>query len=279
MSTITLKLTKAESSRLYETFREYASDAPAYADWQIRPEGCVITCYTSGKVVFQGKDAEVYAFPFQAAEDVILPQGGSDEVGTGDYFGPVCVTAAIVTAETLGRIQRLGVKDSKAVTDALIRKIAPELNTMLPHSTLIVSPAKYNAVHTANNMNAIKAKLHNQAYVNLSRKTELPSFCVVDQFAEKPIYYHYLKQEAKVIRTLHFETKAENKYPAVGAASILARYAFLQFMDEMNRTYDMQFAKGSGAPADACARAFVAKYGKEKLGEVAKLHFRNTEKL
>ena len=64
MSTITLKLTKAESSRLYETFREYGSDAPAYADWQIRPEGCVITCYTSGKVVFQGKDAEVYASPF-----------------------------------------------------------------------------------------------------------------------------------------------------------------------------------------------------------------------
>ena len=279
MSTITLKLSKQESSRLYEAFKDTESKTPAYADWQIRPEGCVITCYTSGKVVFQGNDAEVYASPFQQQNAVILPQGGSDEVGTGDYFGPVCVTATIVTNDTLDRIQELGVRDSKAVTDDLIRKIAPELNELLPHSTLVVSPSKYNAVHTSNNMNAIKAKLHNQAYVNLSRKTELPAFCMVDQFAEKPIYYHYLKNEPTVIRTLHFETKAENKYPAVGAASILARYAFLQFMDEMNRNYDMQFAKGSGAPADACARTFVQKYGKEKLGEVAKLHFKNTGKL
>ena len=279
MNTITLKLNAADRKRLYEAFREDESTAPAYAEWQLRPENCVITSYTSGKVVFQGKDAQIYAAPFQETETVKLPQGGSDEVGTGDYFGPVCVSAAIVTEATLETIQKLGVRDSKAVTDALIRKIAPELNELLPHSTLIVAPAKYNQVHQQNNLNAMKAKLHNQAYLNLAKKTDLPAFCVVDQFAEKPIYYHYLKNEPNVIRTLHFETKAENKYPAVGAASILARYAFLQFMDEMNAKYDMEFAKGSGSAADRCAREFVEKHGIEKLGEVAKLHFKNTEKL
>ncbi|MBO5554121.1 MAG: ribonuclease HIII, partial [Solobacterium sp.] len=143
----------------------------------------------------------------------------------------------------------------------------------------IVSPSHYNQVHTTTNMNAIKAKLHNQAYLNLAAKHKLPSFCIVDQFAPKPMYYSYLRTEPNVVRTLHFETKAENKYPAVGAASILARNAFLEYMDKMEEYYGMKFAKGSGAPADRCATEFVERFGKEKLGEVAKLHFKNTEKL
>ena len=280
MSTITIKLNSEQKQRLYDAFREYETTAPQYADWQLRPENCVITCYTSGKVVFQGKDAEVYASPFQGTSDAIpLPEAGSDEVGTGDYFGPVCVSAAIVTKADLARLHELGVRDSKAVTDADIRRIAPELKKLLPHTILIVSPSHYNQVHTTTNMNAIKAKLHNQAYLNLAAKHELPSFCIVDQFAPKPMYYSYLRTEPNVVRTLHFETKAENKYPAVGAASILARNAFLEYMDKMEEYYGMKFAKGSGAPADRCAKEFVERFGKEKLGEVAKLHFKNTEKL
>ena len=279
MSTIPLKLSESDQDHLFETFRDTAGNPPAYAKWQLRPENCVITCYNSGKVVFRGNDAEIYASAFQTDDDVILPQGGSDEVGTGDFFGPVCVAATVVDSSTLDRIRTLGVKDSKALSDSEIRKIAPKLKQLLPHTILIVSPAKYNSVHKTNNMNAIKAKLHNQAYINLSRKTSLPDFCVVDQFAAKPVYYSYLRREPEVIRTLHFETKAENKYPAVGAASVIARNAFLEFMDEMDAKYDMTFSKGSGVPADQCAQEFVSRYGKEKLGEVAKLHFKNTEKL
>ena len=280
MSTVTIKLDSDQKQRLYDAFKEFETDAPQYAEWQLRPENCVITCYTSGKVVFQGNDAEVYASPFQNALPAVpLPEAGSDEVGTGDFFGPVCVSAAIVTEADLAKLTKLGVRDSKAITDSDIRKIAPELKKMLVHTILIVSPSKYNAVHRQANMNAIKARLHNQAYLNLAAKAPLPDFCVVDQFAAEPVYYSYLKQEPEVFRSLHFETKAENKYPAVGAASILARNAFLEYMDEMDRYYGMKFAKGAGAPADRCAAEFVQKYGKEKLGEVAKLHFKNTEKL
>ncbi|MBQ9327654.1 MAG: ribonuclease HIII [Solobacterium sp.] len=279
MSTITLKLNPSQRRHLFETLKEDQTNPPAYAEWQVRPEGCVITSYESGKVVFQGKDAEVYASPFQSVSEVKVPQAGSDEVGTGDYFGPVCVSASLVRKEDIDLLTSLGVKDSKALTDAEIRHIAPELSEYLIHTVLVVSPKKYNQVHARYNMNEIKALLHNQAYLNLSRKTSLPSLCVVDQFAEEPVYFHYLRYEKDVVRTLHFETKAENKYPAVGAASVLARYAFLQYMDKMDEAYDMRFAKGSGSPADRSASEFVQRYGMKKLGEVAKLHFKNTEKL
>ena len=107
---ITLKLSSSQEDQLFQTFYNNKAKAPAYARWQLRCENCVITCYESGKTVFQGKDAEVYASPFMQEPSVplqaeitdtgTLPQAGSDEVGTGDYFGPVCVCATIVDDTT-----------------------------------------------------------------------------------------------------------------------------------------------------------------------------------
>ena len=41
---------------------------------------------------------------------------GSDEVGTGDYFGPIVVTATYVKKEDIPFLESLGIKDSKKVT-------------------------------------------------------------------------------------------------------------------------------------------------------------------
>lgn len=288
---ITLKLTREEENKLFLTWKQNVSKTtPPYAKWQLRNENCVITCYESGKTVFQGKDAEVYASPFMKEEPVkkktvtakasdILPQAGSDEVGTGDYFGPVCVCATIVDENTLSFIRKLGIRDSKQLNDEDIRKIAPEVMKVIPYSLLILDNPRYNSVHDKINLNAIKAMLHNKAYVNLAVKCGLPSFRVIDQFAPERTYYSYLKNEAEVVQPIHFETKAEDRYPAVGAASVIARYAFLVKWDEMEKKYDMTFHKGGGAKADASAKEFVNKYGFEKLNEVAKLHFKNTDKL
>lgn len=289
----TLKLTASQEQKLYQAWHNTEAPAPQYAKWQLRPENCVITCYQSGKTVFQGKDAAVYASPFtditaapaakpaktSAKHACTFPQAGSDEVGTGDYFGPVCVCATIITKETLPLLEQLGVRDSKQLTDTDIRKIAPQIMKKIPYSLLILENEKYNAVHAANNMNAVKSKLHNQAYVNLSKKYELPSFKVIDQFTPGPLYYRYLKGEKNIVQDIYFETKAEDKFPAVGAGSVIARYAFLTKMDEMEKKWDMTFQKGAGDKVDTCAKEFVDRYGMEALPKVAKMHFKNTEKL
>ena len=286
---ITLKLSPAQEEKLYQTFEKNSCRPPQYAKWQLRCENCVITCYTSGKTVFQGNDAEVYASPFM--EDTLvplqakkknastLPQAGSDEVGTGDYFGPVCVCAAIVDENTYPLVQKLGIRDSKQLTDEQIRKIGPQLLQALPHSLLILDNQSYNRVHDTNNLNAIKAKLHNKAYINLSNKCGLPKLITIDQFTPEDTYYRYLKEEPQVVKGINFETKAEDRYPSVGAASVIARYAFLVKWDEMEKQYGMTFHKGGGPQADQSGRQFIQKYGKEKLGLVAKLHFKNTERL
>ena len=286
-NTITLKLKSIQEEQLFKTFSEFQTTPPQYAKWQLKPENCVITCYTSGKTVFQGKDANVYAAAFMQVQDEIpnaatknqYPQAGSDEVGTGDYFGPVCVCASYVTQDNVDFLIKLGVRDSKQMSDADMLKIGPLLMERIPHSLLIVPPQKYNRVHESNNLNAIKAKLHNQAYINLAKKIELPSFKIIDQFTPETSYYRYLKNEPQIIRDIHFETKAEDKYLSVAVGSIISRYGFLKTWEEMEKKYNMTLPKGSGDKVDIVAQAFVERYGLERLGEIAKLHFKNTEKI
>lgn len=286
-NTITLKLKSIQEEQLFKTFSEFQTTRPQYAKWQLKPENCVITCYTSGKTVFQGKYANVYAAAFMQGQDEIpntattnqYPQAGSDEVGTGDYFGPVCVCASYVTQDNVDFLIKLGVRDSKQMSDADMLKIGPLLMERIPHSLLIVPPQKYNRVHESNNLNAIKAKLHNQAYINLAKKIELPSFKIIDQFTPETSYYRYLKNEPQIIRGIHFETKAEDKYLSVAVGSIISRYGFLKTWEEMEKKYNMTLPKGSGDKVDIVAKAFVERYGLERLGEIAKLHFKNTEKI
>jgi len=286
-NTITLKLKSIQEEQLFKTFSEFQTTPPQYAKWQLKPENCVITCYTSGKTVFQGKDANVYAAAFMQGQDEIpntattnqYPQAGSDEVGTGDYFGPVCVCASYVTQDNVDFLIKLGVRDSKQMSDADMLKIGPLLMERIPHSLLIVPPQKYNRVHESNNLNAIKAKLHNQAYINLAKKIELPSFKIIDQFTPETSYYRYLKNEPQIIHGIHFETKAEDKYLSVAVSSIISRYGFLKTWEEMEKKYNMTLPKGSGDKVDIVAQAFVERYGLERLGEIAKLHFKNTEKI
>lgn len=286
-NTITLKLKLVQEEQLFKTFSEFQTTPPQYAKWQLKPENCVITCYTSGKTVFQGKDANVYATAFMQGQDEIpnaattnqYPQAGSDEVGTGDYFGPVCVCASYVIHDDVDFLIKLGVRDSKQMSDADMLKIGPLLMERIPHSLLIVLPQKYNRVHESNNLNAIKAKLHNQAYINLAKKIELPSFKIIDQFTPETSYYRYLQNEPQIIRGIHFETKAEDKYLSVAVGSIISRYGFLKTWEEMEKKYNMTLPKGSGDKVDIVAQAFVERYGLERLGEIAKLHFKNTEKI
>ena len=107
----------------------------------------------------------------------------------------------------------------------------------------------------------------------------LPKACYVDQFVAKDTYFKYLLNEKEVFHDLIFETKAEDKYIAVACASIIARYAFIKSMDKLSMTYDMNFHKGAGSLVDEDAKAFVKRYGYDALKKVAKLHFKNTEKI
>lgn len=279
MSNISMKLSDEKIKKIKETFKEYIKNNPnEYIETFIQKDDLTISIYKSKKVVFQGKDALFYGSAFIDFKN--NRQAGSDEVGTGDYFGPICVCACIVEENQFSMLNDLGVNDSKELNDTKIIEIAPILIKQLKHSLLIVDNSTYNKIHDSNNLNQIKAKLHNQAYINMIKKGyDLPNACYVDQFTPEALYYSYLKDEKDVFHNLTFETKAESKYPSVAASSIIARYAFIKKMEELEKKYNMRFHKGAGDEVDLDAKKFVSIYGNERLKEVAKIHFKNTEKI
>lgn len=254
-----------------------------YALYSYELDGCIITAYESKKVLFQGKnESEIIALLTNQtikATTNSFPQAGSDEVGTGDYFGGVVVCACYVDEEHYQQLKHLGIDDSKTIKDDKILQIAPTLMETLPYSLLIVDNKKYNQIQPTTNMVDMKCQLHNQAYVHLRNKIkQLPKLSVVDQFVQAKSYYRYLANKSDIIYDLHFETKAESKYFAVACASIIARYAFLKQIEALETKYNFKFQKGAGSKVDDCIVEFIKQFNENELFNVAKLHFKNTEK-
>lgn len=259
-----------------------------------------ITVYNSGKVLFQGAGASREASRWgsttvnqKAAKATTqgdkLPKNfaslsvvGSDETGTGDFFGPVTVAACYVPANKIELVQELGVRDSKQLTDDLMRQIAPDLKATLVHSILTVSNPKYNDIQQrGNSQGKIKALLHNQALKHVLRKMgdQQPDHILIDQFAKRDTYYNYLKDESDVIREhVLFSTKAEGIHISVAAASILARVAFLEEIDRLSAEVGIILPKGAGPKVDEIAAKILMRHGEAKLKTMTKWHFANLEK-
>lgn len=208
-----------------------------------------------------------------------VDQIGSDEVGTGDFFGPVCVAAAYVSRAGLSRLTELGVTDSKKMDDEYILSIGPKLIKEFPYAQLALAPEKYNEVHQKGlNMNSIKAKMHNACLFRLKEKyPEARLF--QDQFAESGLYYSYLKGEKDVARGIIFSTKGELAFPSVALASVIARYSFLRKMKALDEEYGTHFPLGSGSQVDEFAAEFVKQHGIEELTKIAKISFKNFDRL
>lgn len=261
-----------------------------------------ITMYKSGKCMFQGGGAEREAARWgtsgasatQKASTVgakgdTLPEGfaamsvlGSDETGTGDYFGPITVAAVYVPSSKIELINELGVKDSKMLTDDYMRKIAPDLRAACIHSVLILRNEKYNALQAKGySQGKMKAMMHNKALGHTLEKMapEKPAHILIDQFAERGVYYNYLKNEREIVRDgVLFSTKAEQLHVSVATASILARAAFLKEMDRLSELAGVALQKGASSKVDALAARIWCGQGEEFLRSITKWHFANTEK-
>ncbi|MFD3445373.1 ribonuclease HIII [Microbacteriaceae bacterium 4G12] len=264
---------------------------------------CTITAYKSGKVMFQGGRATEEASQWQAnaiapkasvkknvndhsyappASIATMSIAGSDEVGTGDYFGPMTVVAVYVDAAQIPLLQELGVKDSKNLNDTQICEIAKQLLAVVPYSSLILHNEKYNEMFEKGyNQGQLKAMLHNKAIINLLAKIAptKPEGILIDQFTQPATYYKYLAKQKNVQReNVYFATKGESVHIAVAAASILARYSFVKKFDELSKKAGMPLPKGAGNQVDVAAAKLIQKLGKDRLHEFVKLHFANTEK-
>lgn len=286
MASITLTPSEKEIQAFLEHYQtSLAPSKNPYIRYFLRLPQATVSIYTSGKVLLQGEGAEKYArfFGYQVVEEnrgQNLPLIGTDEVGNGSYFGGLAVVASFVTPDQHDFLRKLGVGDSKTLTDQKIRQIAPMLKEKIQHQALLLSPSKYNEV-IGDRYNAVSVKvaLHNQAIYLLLQKGIQPKKIVIDAFTSAKNYDKYLAQEAnRFSNPISLEEKAEGKYLAVAVSSIIARDLFLENLENLGRELGYQLPSGAGTASDKVASQILQAYGMQGLNFCAKLHFKNTEK-
>ena len=286
MASITLTPSEKEIQAFLEHYQtSLAPSKNPYIRYFLRLPQATVSIYTSGKVLLQGEGAEKYAsfFGYQVVEEnrgQNFPLIGTDEVGNGSYFGGLAVVASFVTPDQHDFLRKLGVGDSKTLTDQKIRQIAPILKEKIQHQALLLSPSKYNEV-IGDRYNAVSVKvaLHNQAIYLLLQKDIQPEKIVIDAFTSAKNYDKYLAQEAnRFSNPISLEEKAEGKYLAVAVSSIIARDLFLENLENLGRELGYQLPSGAGTASDKVASQILQAYGMQGLNFCAKLHFKNTEK-
>ena len=305
--TISFKVSEETKKEMIEHFKDLRRDkTPAYAIFQADEEDTVVTLYESGKVVFQGVSADIDANFWKETEKILtgkypeeskkkekkndddkndyyfINSIGSDEVGTGDYFGPIVVTASYVNKKDISFLEDLGVKDSKKLTDEKIIKIAPTLIEKIPHETFILSNEEYNKWHKKGyNMNKIKCILHNRVILNLLKKDNfIIDHVIVDQFTPPRNYFSHLKDvNENIYRKITFTVRAEDKCLSVGCSSIISRYLFLKEMDKLSKEVNISLPKGASTEVDKIGKYVLEKYGINKLDSISKKNFKNRDKI
>lgn len=293
-----MNLEEKDVVRVISFYQNYKKESNnEYIRFFAKTEVVSVSVYTSGKVMFQGSDAEqeysMWKIMLDYQEDskpkkpekkqatpkyndYFYPSIGSDEVGTGDFFGPVIVCAAYLDKENLDFVRTLGINDSKKLSDERILVLGEQLKDRVTYSLLTLHNEKYNdLVQRGFNMNKIKAYLHNKAIINLLGKINGSPEVIIDQFAEEKLYFRYLNDETKVYRNVTFTTKAESKYASVAIGSILARYAFLKHFDLLSKEAGYHLLKGASAEVDKVAARMIKDKGPHFLSSYAKLNFKN----
>ena len=207
---------------------------------------------------------------------------GCDETGSGDFFGPLCVVACYIDERDYDWLMSLNIRDPKLMTPQEVIDIAREIKDRLVYSLLILDNSHYNQKAAAgHNLANIKAKLYNQAVTNVMQKVAMKiDKKVVNQFVSPKTYYNYLKNEVIVVKDLSFEQKGEEQYLAIMCSSILSKYAFYQYFNNMSRSLKMKLPRGNtSSVVDHVAITIAQKYGKKMLLKVTKTNMTNYKRI
>ena len=291
----TLNLTEKQAQLLQAKFQDYeAMPTNNYTLFLAKYNTSTITIFKTLTVLIQGKNEYLTylevckILEIEPEENERTPTVemnalqsfiGTDEVGTGDFFGGIVVAGAFVTKDNIPYVKQLGVKDSKELSDFKIMQIAPLLKAKIPHYFYILDNLRFNYLtsHHKLNMNHIKSLLHNSVILNMKKIVTNYDGIIIDAFTSRANYMNYLKNEKVVAKDVILEEKAENKYLSVACASIIARFEFIKSLDELSKQIGFELPKGAGKPVDSAIKRIYNEKGLNIFKNIAKMNFKNLE--
>lgn len=215
------------------------------------------------------------------------PWIGTDESGKGDYFGPLVSAAVFADDDVAERLRAIGVQDSKQLSDKRVRALAPAVRETVGngrYKVTPINPARYNKLYSefkteGKNLNSLLAWGHTRSIEDLLGGGLRPRYAIVDQFADARYIKERLMAEARQSNLEVFQFPKAEADLAVAAASILAREAFLDWLERTSAKLGVTLPKGASPQVVEAAKRIAASGGRQSLAEVAKLHFKTTEKV
>lgn len=262
-----------------------------------RKGGAVVNLYESGKIVLGGSDNDEIDSVFSIATslgasevekvekelpplDITGTRIGTDEVGKGDYFGPLIVAGVLVTDETAKNLESIGVIDSKRLSDTTVSNLATQVKKICGpkcFDIVVVSPLKYNILmKKMRNLNKLLGWAHARVVENLANNGYECELAVADQFGDPGYIQEALMAKGRKME-LEQMPKAEREV-SVASASILARNKFLWKLEDLSDTYGVEFPKGASHVVEF-GKKLVEEHGIDILPAVAKLHFKTTQQI
>lgn len=219
---------------------------------------------------------------------------GTDESGKGDYFGPLVSAGVYVNLQIARKLDEIGVADSKSLSDKRVNQLAPQVEAICGRrcTHVVVNPEKYNDLYDqfrreGKNLNSLLAWTHTRALENVlpGFRPRSPLTVLIDKFADERYIQDRFKREKLLPQDQQVQLrlvqlpKAEANI-AVAAASILARFYFLQQLSKLAARYDVDLPKGASDPRIVpLGKQIVAKHGQQELRKLAKVHFRTTRRI
>ncbi len=214
-----------------------------------------VSVYRSLKCLVQGKGTEEF-IQFYLEPEILKTFSvgyeylnfeekiGMDESGKGDYFGPLVVASVFVGKEQFPILKKIGVMDSKKITDQKIHPLSSKIKENCFFEHIVLMPLKYNELYDKfNNLNALMSWAHATCLKNLHKRKPVENI-LLDKFGPAWRVEEHIKRMGLDVK-LTQKTKAESDM-AVAAASIVARSLFLEKLNELSKQFDIKLPKGGG---------------------------------
>ena len=299
MNSYTHALTNDQATKLRGLLEELGFEfAPKpYTIFFGRKNKLSVAVYEKGpKVLVQGKGVEEFVqFELEPkilgeaklgyeevhTPEMFQPHFGVDESGKGDFFGPLVISGVYVDVGIARKLLDAGVQDSKRIgSDARIRALADSIrkDSLGLVDTVLIGPERYNDLYEKfGNLNKLLGWGHARVIENLLEKKPDCPRSLSDQFADARVIQQSLLQHGRKIN-IEQRTKAESDV-AVAAASILAREAFINWLERRGKTLGMKLGRGVSTDVKEAAAKLVEAKGPGILREVAKIHFRTAHEI
>lgn len=270
--------------------RGFEFSRPAYTLFSAKTKGISCTLYESGKLMVQGKEMndfiEFYLEPeilksvsysHAAAFLDTTSHIGIDESGKGDFFGPLCIAGVQASGKEIEELQKMGVRDSKKITDASIITLGRKIKSQFVHHIVKINPQKYNELYDQfRNLNRLLAWGHATTIEQLVNKTGCRAV-IIDQFANEEVVITALHRKKLDVQLTQRHRGEEDL--VVAAASILARMAFLEGLEQLSLQYGIKLPKGASSATIKAGNQFAREHGRAALPQVAKMHFKTIDSI